>query len=273
MTRFGILCSALALATTGAARASADEPHSPAEKRYSVWQSKRHSYFLASASDVGIVYVRPHFTLGWGAPFWNFFGVDGYAVITNSFSAGYLGFRANLPFLDVQMGARTNYPYDRRLLPKQRSYQADDLPLGDGDERSTYNVIELEITPVAPLFGGVAFAEIHPMWFDTSTDVYLYEEIMRAVVVPPFAMRTRLGYIYNFGEKGRIKAGGMVEYMVTPGRPKNVTRVGPVFIAGLSDRYEILATVTLPVDTPDSLGIYEGSYGFVGLRGRFATRF
>ncbi len=238
-----------------------------------MWQSKKHTYFVSSASDVGIIYVRPHLTLGWGAPFWNFFGVDAYGVVTNSFAAGYVGFRANLPFLDVQIGGRTSYPYNRRLLPKQNRYEASDLDLGDADKRSTYNVVEIEITPLAPLFGGAAFAEIHPMWFDTSTDVFLYEEIMRAVVVPPFAMRTRLGYVKGIDQPGKWKIGGMVEYLVTPGRPKNTTRVGPIFLGSLTDSLQILATATLPVDSPDRLGIYEGSYGFIGLRGRFAHRF
>lgn len=242
-------------------------------KKYSYWQSERHTYFVSSASDVGVIYVRPHVTLGWGAPFWNFFGIDAYSVVTNSFVAGAVAFRANLPFLDVQMGVRHSYPYNRRLLPKQERFEASDLSLGEADERSTYNVIELEITPLAPLFGGAVFAELHPMWFDTSTDVLLYEEIMRAVIEPPFAMRTRLGYVRGLDAAGKWKFGGMAEYMVTPGRPRNVTRLGPIFIGGLTDTLEVLATATVPVDSPDNLGFYEGSYGFLGLRGRFAHRF
>ena len=242
-------------------------------KKYSVWQSNKHTLFVSSASDVGIIYVRPHLTLGWGAPFWNFFGIDAYTVVTNSFTASYAGFRANLPFLDVQMGVRNSYPYNRRLLPKQELYKAGDLTLGDMDERSTYNVVELEITPIAPLLGGIAFAELHPMWFDTSRDVFLFEEIMRAVVAPPFAMRTRLGYVRGLDEAGNWKVGGMTEYMITPGRPRNVTRLGPIFIGTLTDHLEILATATVAVDSPDDLGFYEGSYGYLGLRGRFAKRF
>lgn len=252
---------------TLAASARADEE----EPKYSPWQSKRYTYFAASASDVGIVYVRPHLTLGWGAPFWHFVGVDAYAIATNSFTSAYAGWRANLPFLDVQWGARWVYPYNRRRLPKQESYRPGDLPLGDDDERSTYRVIELEVTPLAPLFGGIVFAELHPVWIDAPKDMNLYEEMMRAVVEPPFAMRTRLGYLYDFDTSG-VKAGAMTEYMVTPGRPKNVTRVGPVLIVGLSQYYEILATATFTVSSPDALGLYEGTYGFVGLRARWAQR-
>lgn len=258
------LASALAFAGT----ATAAEP----EPKYSPWQSNQHSWFAASASDVGIIYARPHLTLGWGAPFWHFVGIDGYALSTNAFASGYVGWRANLPFLDVQWGARWVYPYDRRYLPIQKQYGAEDLLMGEGDERSTYRVVELEITPIAPAPGGGVFAEIHPIWIDAPKDRYLYEEMLRAVVVPPFAMRTRLGYVFDL-QRGGVKVGAMTEYIVTPGRPRNATRLGPLLIVSISQYVEALATATFVVDSPDELGIYEGTYGFMGARLRWVKRF
>jgi hypothetical protein len=85
-------------------------------------------------------------------------------------------------------------------------------------------------------------------------------------------MRTRLGYLYAFDEAGNVKLGGMLEYLVTPNRPKNVARFGPVFLFGVTPNVELLATVTLPFSSPDHLGVYEGSYGFVGARLRWAKR-
>jgi hypothetical protein len=85
-------------------------------------------------------------------------------------------------------------------------------------------------------------------------------------------MRTRLGYLYGFGESKDVKLGAMVEYLVTPGRPKNVTRVGPVLVVSATQHIEVLFTTTVPVSSPDRLGIYEGSYGFLGLRLRWAER-
>ncbi len=259
----------LVLLTPGTAHGETE----PLNKKYSPWQSEKNTWFLASASDVGIVYVRPHATLGWGAPFWQFVGLDTYAITTPSFAAAYVGVRASLPWLDVQWGYRGTYAFDRRLLPPRSEYRADDLHLSDGDKRSTYGVIELEITPAVPVLHGALFAEIHPMWFNAPRDVYLYEEIMRAVVDSRFAMRTRLGYLYQPDDDGMIKVGAMLEYMVTPGRPKNVARVGPVVLVGLSKHIEGLATATFAVSSPDDLGLYEGTYGFIGLRARFAQRF
>lgn len=262
-----VISAALAL-WSPLARADAREQ----EPRYSPWQSKRHTWFAASASDVGVIYARPHLTLGWGAPFWQFVGIDAYGIATNSFMAGYAGWRASLPWLDVQWGYRAVYPWDRRYLPKQTRYEPADLILREPDQRSTYGVIELELTPLAPLLHGVAFAELHPMWILSPSDKNLYEEVMRAVIEPPFAMRTRLGYLYGFGASKALKLGAMVEYLVTPGRPKNVTRVGPVLVLTVTQYLEVLFTTTVTVSSADQLGLYEGSYGFLGLRARWAER-
>lgn len=265
-----VAAAALLLCVAGPAQA---QPPEHDEEKLSIWQSDENSFFAASASDVGIVYARPHLTLGYGAPFWQFVGIDAYALASNAFAAAYAGWRASLPFLDVQLGARWNYPYDRRFLPRKESYTADDLPLKKGDARSKNRVIELEVTPLAPLFGGIAFTEFHPIWLDTPNDTFLYEEVIRAVVAPPFAMRTRLGYVHPFGPGGRVKLGAMLEYLVLPGRPENVARLGPLLLIQATDRIEGLFTWTYPVKSPDDLGAYEGSYGYLGLRYRWVQRF
>jgi hypothetical protein len=255
-------------------RESAADEAPPIEPppKYSAWQSDEHSLFVASASDLGIVYFRPHATVGWGAPFWQFVGVDAYAISTNSFAAGYVGWRASLPWLDVQMGYRKTVGYDRRFLPIQDKYHADDLDLDTGDERSSYDAIELEITPAVPLLHGAVFAEIHPLWIWAPRDRFVFEEAFRAVV-DRFSMRTRLGYLYGFGETGQVKIGAMLEYVVMPGRPGNVTRLGPVGLVGLSQHWELLGTATFVAKSPDALGYYHGTYGLLGVRYRFAQRF
>lgn len=265
--RAGLVCFCICSLVSGVSRA--DRP----EKKYSAWQSDEHTLFVASASDVGVVYFRPHLTAGWGAPFWQFVGVDAYAISTNSFAAGYVGWRASLPWLDVQLGYRRTHAYNRQFLVPRALYTDTDLDLPDGGERSSYEVIELEITPAVPLFHGAAFVEIHPMWIQAPRDRYVYEEVLRAVTDSYFAMRTRLGYVYSFGESGSVKLGGMIEYLVLPQRPSNVTRVGPVILISVSKNVEVLGTITMVLSSPDELGIYQGSYGLLGMRLRLAERF
>lgn len=256
-----------------ATRAAQAQPPERQQKKLSIWQSNKNTFFVASASDVGIVYVRPHVLIGWGAPFWQLIGIDAYAVTSISFAAAYAGWRANLPWFDVQFGGRTVYAYDRRFLPRKRTYTAEDLPLGYGDQRSQYSLAELEIVAVAPILHGFLFTEIHPMWVDAPRHLNVYEEVARVVMEPPFVMRTRLGFVYGLGKAMGTKLGAMAEYVVTPGRPSNTLRLGPVATVALSDTLEILATYTGAVSSPDQLGLYESSYGYLGLRYRYAKRF
>ena len=110
----------LLLAFVGlAAPALAAQPPSgetPRPKLLSPWQSSKATPFASLATDVGFIYARPRLTLGYGAPFWHFVGVDTYVMTTNSFASAYVGWRASLPFLDALMGVRRVYPYDRRFM-------------------------------------------------------------------------------------------------------------------------------------------------------------
>jgi hypothetical protein len=263
----------LGLATGVLSGSAGATPLEHDEQKYSEWQSDEHSFYASSASDAGIVYARPQLTLGYGSPFWSFSGFDGYLLSTNGFAAAYAGWRASLPFLDVQFGRRWNYPFNRRYLPKKDVYRARDLDLNGSDSRATYAVTEGELTLLAPLFHGAAFVEAHPMWFDAPDGKFVFEEVMRVVIVPPFAMRTRLGFVYGFDERQNVKVGAMVEYLVTPGRPFNTTRVGPLALVSFRKDFEGLFTTTVVVSGPDDLGPYAGTYGFLGVRYRWAKRF
>ena len=265
------LALGLAVASLGAVAEAAPLEHD--EQTYSAWQSEQHTFYASSASDAGIVYARPQLTLGYGAPFWVFSGFDGYLLSTNGFAAAYAGWRASLPFLDFQIGRRWNYPFNRRYLPKKAKYRARDLDLNGSDQRATYAVTEMEFTVLAPVLHGATFLELHPMWFDAPKGTYVFEEVMRVVVVPPFAMRTRLGYVYGAGDRQDVKVGAMVEYLVTPGRPRHTTRVGPLALISFRKDFEGLFTATMVVSGPDDLGLYASTYGFAGVRYRWAARF
>lgn len=263
----------LALTVLMASRGALATPLEHDEQKYSAWQSKKYSLYASSASDAGFVYARPQLTIGYGAPFWVFSGFDGYLLSTNGFAAAYAGWRASLPFLDFQIGHRWNYPFNRRYLPRKDRYHARDLDLNGSDERSTYGVTEMELTVLAPVLHGATFLELHPMWFSAPDGKLVFEEVMRVPVVPPFAMRTRLGYVYGVGPSQDAKFGVMVEYLVTPGRPQNTTRFGPLALVSFTKNFEGLFTTTVVVSGPDALGLYAGTYGFLGVRYRWAQRF
>ena len=272
----GIPLSATTLATLCVALAANAAAPTPAENRLprlSPWQSSRATPFVSLATDAGFIYLRPRLTLGYGAPFWSFVGLDAHWLTTNSFTQPYIGWRASLPFLDVQTGVRAVYPFDRQEMPQRASHDVSEIHLSDGGRRSTYHAADLDVTLLAPVLHGAAFINTHPFYVDAPRDIHLYEEVSRAIIEPPFAVYNRVGYVYDFGGALKFKGGAMLEYVVTPGRPKNVTRAGPVVLCSFDKHLDGLFTFSTVLDSSDELGIVHGTYAFIGVLHRMATRF
>ncbi len=245
----------------------------PPEPQYSPWQTDRATPFVSLATDFGVVYARPRLTLGYGAPFWSYVGLDAHWIVTNSFTAPYIGWRASLPFLDVTMGVRRTLPFDRRLLPPRERHHADSLAVPPGEERAAYTAIDFEVAAVAPLGHGGAFLSVHPVYIDVPEEHHVFDEVLRAVMKPPFAMGFRGGYVLGLDEKQDIQVGAGAEYVLLPGRPKGVTRVGPIVHLTFSKTLEGFFVFSAVVDSPDDLSIEDGTYAFLGLLHRWAQRF
>jgi hypothetical protein len=245
----------------------------PKKRGLSAWESKQSTFFTTLATDIGIIYARPRLTLGYGSPYWQFVGIDTYFMATNSFLSPYVGWRASFPFLDALMGVRHVYPYDRRFLPQADVHHGDDLDIGPGDERSTYNAIDFELVLVGPVLHGAMFLTAHPVWVDAPKDVHVFEEVLRVVMEPPFAAGFRYGYVYGIGESQDLKVGFLLEHVVTPGRPKNTWRGGPVVLAGLSKHVDFLFAFSPVLSSPDELGLLHGTYAYFGILYRLAKRF
>jgi len=270
-----LLASAAVAAATSAPTSAGATPPSSARQQtptYSPWQSDRSTAFVSTVTDAGVVYVRPRVMLGYGAPHWKFVALDAHWIVTNSFTAPYLGWRASLPFLDAMFGARTVYPFNRAILTPAASHTGPELGLDDDEERSTYQAVDLELAAYAPLAHGVAFLDLHPVLVNAPRDVHIYEEVLRAVMQPPMAVGTRGGYLYGFGPDQSLKAGFVLEYVVLPHRPRNVTRGGPVGSLSIDQHWEFLVAFSAVLDSPDSLGIWHGTYAFLGLTHRWAMR-
>ena len=247
-------------------------PQSTTPTRYSPWQSTRNTPFVSTTTDVGIIYARPRLMLGYGSPHWKFVALDAHWIVTNSFTAPYVGWRASLPFLDAMFGARTVVPWDRRILEPRESHGSD-LSIHGGDERSTYDAVDFELAVYVPLLHGIAHLQGHPVIVDAPRDAHLFEEVLRAVMRPPYALGMRAGYFYGVGETQDFKTGWVAEYVVLPGRPDNVIRMGPMAYLQLDKHWEALAAFSAVVKSPDSLGIWHGTYAFLGMTHRWARRF
>jgi hypothetical protein len=119
----------------------------------------------------------------------------------------------------------------------------------------------------------VLFLSVHPVWVDAPKDLHMYEEVLRVVIEPPFALGLRGGFLYGIGDEQNLKVGAMLEHVVTPGRPRGVWRSGPVALATFSKNLEGLFAFSVVLDSPDELGVVHGTYAFLGLLHRWAGRF
>ena len=84
---------------------------------------------------------------------------------------------------------------------------------------------------------------------------------------------TRTGYVYGFGASQDLKAGIMIEWLITPDRVKNAVRVGPVALYTISKNFDAQFAFSPNVYGPDELGLFHGTYALLGLQHRYAVRF
>ena len=243
----------------------------PMTPKLSPWDQGNWRPFVGGHVDVGVIFARPAIMAGWGQPHWMWFGVEAYALTTNSFFATYVGTVAHLPIADLSFGLRDNWSYVRSLLPPKTSYAAEDVDDVHG-AHARYLALDTELSLVAPLPGGFAFGGVLATTvLDVPSDRYVYEEGMRAILRPPFAADFRLGYLLKLGPEDVVKAGVLTETVVLPHRDGPIFRAGPVVSVSLTEHTEGIFVFTAVLRSPDSLGIWHGPYGFLGVRYRFAT--
>jgi hypothetical protein len=270
MLRLAALVGSIGAAHGSARADSLDVPHD-ATTRISPWAEGAPRTFAAGYMDAGAVYARPQMQIGYGQPHWRWFGAEVYALTTNGFFGAYAGTRASLPFLDFTMGVRDTWSYARSFLPRRAAYDAIDVDSAR-DERARYLTVDYELSGVVPMPGGyVVWSVLGAHVLDAPPNVDVFEEAFRVVMRPPFLADFRGGYVLALGHDERVKLGAMSETLVIPARHATVVRVGPVGSVRLMPHTEALLVLTSVVYSPDTLGLYDGSYGFLGLRYRWAS--
>ncbi len=243
------------------------------EPKLSAWDQGTPRLFVAGYADAGIVFARPAVELGYGMPHWKWFGAEAYAITTNSFFAGYAGTRASLPFLDFTMGIRDTWSYVRAFLAPKDGYDGDTLDRSaDGHSHARYLTLDYELSGVVPLLHGyVIWDLLASRVLDAPPNVYIFEEALRAVIRAPFLADFRGGYVLALGKDERVKLGVLSETLVTPERYPPVVRLGPIADVTVTAHAEVLFVLANVIYGPDSLGLWDGTYAFAGLRYRWAT--
>ncbi len=276
MTRAVRLClvilSAL-VAFMGVAKARDGEPIEPPAEliRSDYWSRGSSRLFMSSRLEAGLVYAKPQVAVGYGRPFWSWVGVEAFGLTTNSFGGGFVGVRGALPFVSLSLGARDSYSYVRSYLPIKQHYTVDDVSRAPG-EHARYVTLEAEAFAVAPVpLGYVLVAPVFYAVTDAPPGRYLYEESLRGIMKPPFIWALRTGYLLAFGHDDFVKVGGLFEVVGLPGRDETILRAGPAGTMAFTEHLDLTGTFSMVISSPDSLGLWHGPFGQIGLTYYWAT--
>lgn len=262
-------CLSLAIALW-ASHARAQSTGAPPEPEASPlpsahWGSSKARPFLAGLADAGGL-LRTKWMVGYGKPHWMWAGVEGEGVTTSEM--GLSTVRARLAFLivDAAVAYRKTWSYRRSWVDREASYRDDDLRGGD---KAAYHSLDLWLWGLIPVGSGYFDWEVesvHLLGVPRGKD--LYEEWLRVVVRPSWAVAGRFGYVQTF-KKGRLGFGVLGEW-IWPGPRASTYRVGPLVNYAFNPRWDIALLMTTVVKSPDELSFYNGLWGTLRARYRFA---
>jgi hypothetical protein len=283
MRRLVLFASTAALLGTGGparadgeapapAAASVDAPMQVPIMQPGHWNRGNARFFAATTLDLGYLYLRPRLTLGYGKPFVLWTGIDMNPIATGSGLGAYGGFRVQVPWFDVRVGARGFRAFDHHFLTPQHSYNSVDLQNTAGPQ-SQYVTLEAELSggiPAGP--GSVLLVLTASSVQGVPSGYYVYEETLRVITDPPAIYRARVGYALRLGSEGNARVGVVGEVLDLPGGRKELEyRAGMVASFSIDDHFEAIGLLVVPVFGVDSLGIAGGDFGELGIRYRWAS--
>lgn len=227
-------------------------------------------WFVSSKTDLGAIYAKPYFSVGYGLPHWIWVGADLNAITTTEFTQVYGGVRASSPILDFAFGARDTYSYSKTFLEPRATFVADDV-YGSG-KNARYWAWEAEGVGIVPLpHSAILFNYIAVGTIDVPENRYVYDESYRVIVAPSFFQVFRTAVVLRLLREDTLRIGVLAELITSTGRSSNVFRMGPAGALQLTDHLEMLGTLSVALSSPDRLGIALGAYGVAGFRYRWAT--
>jgi hypothetical protein len=227
------------------------------------WSTGKTRWFVSTKSDLGMPYLKPYFSFGYGLPHWLWAGIDINTITTLEFTQGYAGARASSPVLTLSFG--------KPFLAPAASYRHDDVVTGRA-RGAHYAAWEAEAVASVPLpYFALVFDLIAVRILDAPDNKYLYEESYRAVVSRPLFAVLRVAAVARLLREDALKVGVLSEAVFSTGRATGVLRIGPACGLTLTDHLEALGALSVVVASPDTLGFALGAYGLAGLRYRWAT--
>jgi hypothetical protein len=234
------------------------------------WSEGEPRPFVSGKVDLGIPYVKPGISLGYGMPHWLWLGVDVNAISTLEFAQTYIGARAASPILDLAFGSRDTWSFGKTFLTLPPFTRDHGLSLQTRTAR--YWAWEAEAVASLPLPHSAVVADfilVHLL--DVPKGMFVYDESYRVVVKDPVFYVARMAAVARLLDQDALKVGVLAVHVFGTGRGRGVWQLGPAAALQLTDHLEVVAALALQVSGPDSLGLSLGAYGVAGLRYRWAS--
>ncbi|MEZ4268710.1 MAG: hypothetical protein R3F39_20320 [Myxococcota bacterium] len=235
------------------------------------WESGRIRPFVSSSLDVGLLYLRPRFSFGYGRPFWLWAGVEANPILSLEQVGVYGGLRLASSYVDLRVGARYAYAISASFLERRDTYNPEQLDSRAGPH-STYLSLETELTASIPLGPGAILSETGLTLITGVTSGYnVFEETLRVVADPPFVWRQRLGYALRVRKKGALSIGVVAEVVGNPARDLLVVRAGLLVRMQLFYNLSLRGTFVPTVYSKDDLGLVGADSFQIGIRWLWAS--
>jgi len=244
-------------------------PASIAEEELDFWGGPR--WHVAGIVDLGFLYLRPKFYLGWGTPHDAFIALEVNPLISGRGFGAYGGLRGELPFGELRVGARYFFTFTRSFLQAMDSF--DHLQVVDRTgPPSRYLSLEAQLGVDVPI-GPINIASEVTATYVALTDpgFFVFEEDLRIIVAPPFIWSANLGLRIRFGDDDEFYIQPMAEIVHLVNRNDFVLRVGLRAGVHLWPDLDVRLLAMPAVASPDSLGAAASDTFLMGIRYRWAT--
>jgi hypothetical protein len=242
-------------------------------RRQQAWGDRPTSWFISGRIDLGVFFLRPRISIGYGRPHNRWIGIDLNPIAGSEGLGAYWGLRGSFPYFDVRFGARYQYTFRRSFLLPKSSFNREDIEIRDGP-RSDYLSWEIEITssiPVGPgaLFGEAAVTSVH----NIDDGFYVFEENVRAVINPPWVWRALAGYVFRLLPDGSLRVAVVGQVVNVPKRDLFIYRAGVRVRFRLAYNLELRGNFVPVVWSRDEIGAAGADTFQIGFRYLWAKSF
>ena len=242
------------------------------ESKLPCWAKGEPRAFLAGRAIAGSGFGRVALAAGYGKPHWLWAGPEVVGFVSPFYAAWSGGIHVRAAIVDLTILWRRTYSFEFGTLPAARSVSSAELRSSPG--RARYYSLDARLSgflPISRLLIAWEVTYIRPI--DLAASPLVYEEAQRIVIGSRGLVTTKLTPMVRVLTARDFYAGLFAEHLSLLGRPDSlVFRLGPSLYLTLSDHWDAMGFASWPLLGADSLGAWDGMYGAIAARYRFATQ-